>query len=296
MTKKESIVKYISEMNIDKLALVLAHDTSFMDITKELFLSKLQKVFEVLRAKNITVFSKVLTGVCEADSKCKDMEGCQFITSDKRSLTLLFEERRGEIIDIHGCSKFRTYQDSEETTPIPISIWADEKIGYQPTVDHIILTQKMDAFYVQFEVFKNTVTPIEQYASYFKPVKALYDSIPLIAHLGFKFFYHFSYFVVDHLFPLIILENNEIAQKALRDYERRDISNELDVLEWRFKYDDVRRFLDDELEKVGDWQNQCFLILKKEPSIILDCSNYKAPFKFQALHEKHEAAQILNGI
>ncbi|QVY67111.1 hypothetical protein [Polaribacter sp. Q13] len=284
MTKKEALVKYISEMNIDMLSLVLENDTSIMNITKDLFLEKLEEIFTELKAVNINEFSKVKKGVSEDDSETNGLEGYQFITADKSALTFLFEEENEDLIDIYNCYEFKP--DKEETTPILFCIWNDEELSYSPTDEYISFTTRIDAFYAQFEALKNTIIPLEIYGDWFKLVKELYDCIPLRKYLEYKFYYDFSNFVVDNLFVLTIIEDAERTQKAVSDYKKIDISNEIDILEWQLKYKDIRYVFNDYSKKLDNFKERYLIKHKTEDSIILDCSKYKFSFEFAEIRSQ----------
>jgi len=296
MTKKEAIVKYISEMNIDMLSLVFENDTSFMNLYKEDFLGKLQEIFIECKEKNIIKFSKVIPGICEEDSEINGLEGYKFITSDKSALTLLFEEDNNEVIEIYNCSKFRSYQICEETEPIYISVYDDEKTGYIPTFEHIALTSRIEIFYSQFEEFKNTVTLVEDVDSWYNQIKEVYDGINLFDHMEFKFYYDFSNLVVDNMFVHFIVENGEISKQALQDYEKIDCENEYEIIEWLLKYQDVRSIFSDDLNKSKDWEKRSLVMHKEEESIVLDCSNFRSSFKFEEIYNKHYDEQKINEI
>ncbi|SNR75608.1 hypothetical protein [Lutibacter flavus] len=296
MTKKEAIVKYISEMDIDMLSLILENDTSFMNIYKEDFLVKFQEMFIECRENNIYKFSKVIPGVCEEDSEINGLEGYKFITGDKRALTLLFEEENNDIIEIYNCEKFKSYQNCEETEPIYISVYDDEKIDYIPTFEHIALTNRIETFYAQFEDFKNSVTLIEDFDNWYNTIKEVYDSINLFEYMDFKFYFDFSSFVVGNMFAHFIVENGEISKKALEEYKNIDSENEFEILEWLFKYQDVSSVFGDELKKADDWEKRSLVIHKEEESIVLDCSKYRSSFKFEEIYDKHYDDQKINGI
>lgn len=296
MTKKEAIVKSISEMDINMLSLVLENDTSFMNLYKEDFLGKLEEIFIECEKENISEFSKVIPGVCEEDAEINGLEGYKFITSDKRALTLVFEEENNEIIEIYNCSKFKSYQPSEETEPINICVWDDEKTDYIPTFEHITLTNRIDMLTVQFEEFKNTVTLVEEVDSWYNQIKEVYDGINIFDHMEFKFFYDFSNLVVDNMFVHFIVENGEISKLALQDYSKIDRESENQISEWLLKYRDIRSIFSDDLKKSKDWDKRSLIKHKTEASIILDCSNYKSSFKFEEIYNKHYDEQKVKGM
>ena len=296
MTKKEAVVKYISEMDIDMLSLVLGNDIAFMNVYVEDFLGKLQEIFIEFKDKNITEFSKVMPGISEEDSEIYGLEGYKFITSDKSALTLVFEENNNELLEIYNCSKFRSYQTCEETDPIYISVYEDEKTDYIPTFDHIALTNRIEVFYAQYEEFKNTVTRVEDIDSWYIQIKELYDGINLLEHMEFKFYVDFSNLVVDNMFVHNIVGNGEISKKALKEFEKIDSENEYEILEWLLKYEDIRSISSDDLIKSNDWEKRSLVKHIKETSMMLDCSNFRSSFKFEEIYNKHYLYQKVNGI
>lgn len=285
MTKKEAIVKYISEMNIDMLSLVLENDISFMNLHKCDFLEKLQEKFLEFNKKSITSFSNVIPGICEEDSETNGLEGYKFISSDKKSLTLLFEEKNNDVIEIYNCDKFRTYQECEETESLHISVFLEEKIGYIPTFEHIILTNEIEVLNAQYEKFKNKITLIEEVNAWYNSIKKLYDTINVVKHLRYRFYYDFSHLVVGNMFVNFIVEIGDISKQALKDYEKINVKNEDEVSKWLSKYRDVRSIFSEDLKKHNDSEN--LIIHKEEESIILDCTNYRSSFEFEEKYNKH---------
>jgi len=88
------------------------------------------------------------------------------------------------------------------------------------------------------------------------------------------------------MFAHFIVRNGEITKKALQEYEKIDRLNECELLEWVLKYQDVGAIFNDELRKSDDWEKN-YLVIHKEESIILDCSNYRSSFKFEEIYNKH---------
>ena len=287
MTQKEAIVKYITEMNVDVLSLILENNKSFMNLFTDDFLFKLQEIFSGFKKQNITEFSKVLYGISEEDSETRGIEGCKFITSDKKSLTLLFEEYDNEVIEIYNCDKFRTYQDDEDTESFHISIFLDERTDFIPTFEYIILTNKIEDLCIQYGKFRNKITPIENANIWYESAKHIYDSINLFKYIRYKFYYDYSCLVVANMFINFVVENKSVSSLALKEYNKIDIKNKVEVTNWLLKYKYVRSIRTEYFEKFNKGSYNSFVRYKEDDSIIFDCSNFESCFEFDKIYNYH---------
>ena len=96
MTKKEAIIKYITEMNADMLDILLDDDKSYMDVPKITFIEKLDKIFDRLKDQGISNFSRVMKGHCGGNCN-NGCGGYTFLTEDNQSLDLIIEEENEEV-------------------------------------------------------------------------------------------------------------------------------------------------------------------------------------------------------
>lgn len=98
------MIKAIAEMNITLLDVVLDDDRAYMDVSKELFLKKLNNEFEDLKGNGINKFEIIKKGTCA--SCYKGCGGYTFLTKNNDFLDLLFIENNNEIEDLFLCSEF----------------------------------------------------------------------------------------------------------------------------------------------------------------------------------------------
>jgi hypothetical protein len=96
-------------MDIAKLRLQLKDDYTYDETTKEIFLNKIESVFEAQKNLGDTELI-IYKGAC-AGKKCDNCgkKGYRFIGNHSRSyIDLLFEIEGNEIKDITACAKFKT--------------------------------------------------------------------------------------------------------------------------------------------------------------------------------------------
>ena len=218
MTKKEAIIKYISEMNIHMLSLLLDDDKSYMDVPKDTFIEKLDSKFNILNSQGIHEFSRVLKGYCGGDCN-NGCGGYTFVTTDNQVLDLIVEEEHGEIKDLYTCSKFISEEEIADKSKIYLSFSDDVKSDYTPTLSHQALHQQIEVFFNEFDTFKNDVTDIEGFCNWSRDIDEFYDTIGPLERLRLNF--------TDGIFKLMMANSyiqdlitlNAFAKKAMQEFD-----------------------------------------------------------------------------
>ena len=288
MTKKEAIVKYITEMNTEMLSLILDDDKSYMDVPKEIFIERLEKEFDSLRSQGIYKFSKNSKGYCGGGSDCDNngYGGYSFLTEDNQSLDLIFEEENNEIKDICTCSIFINNKQIENHHKIYFFFKEDEKSNYIPTKRDLSLQIQIETAFSDFNKFKNDVTPIDDFCNWSSNVSKFYDSINLFERLNLKF--------TDKIFPLImsnsyveeLINSYSIAKKAMEEYKVLDISNENELIKWVLKYEENELSYGD-CKKVNNWEQNNLILHGQDDSVVIDCNKYAESLLFSEVQPKH---------
>ncbi|MBK9330117.1 MAG: hypothetical protein IPM95_12645 [Sphingobacteriales bacterium] len=109
-TQAEAVIHYIKEMDIEMLDLILDNDRTYQDCSKEVFLQKLDSVFEHIRAfgPNDMTVERGFCGSTECPGRCKngisliDLKGRQY-------LDLILEVKSGKVLDIYDCNHFTLF-------------------------------------------------------------------------------------------------------------------------------------------------------------------------------------------
>ena len=100
---RSKIINAIKTFDIDALDLLLDDDKSYMDVTKSLFLTTLERRFESAKEDGCTAFDDVFFGVCaECD---KGEEAMTFLSNSGYYLDIFMEEENNSINDIRVCKK-----------------------------------------------------------------------------------------------------------------------------------------------------------------------------------------------
>ncbi len=285
MTKKEAIVKYISEMNTEMLSLLLDDDKSYMDVPKETFIAGLDKVFNRLRNQEINEFSRVLKGHCGGSCN-KGCGGYTFLTHDNQSLDLIVVEENSEINDLYTCTIFINDEKIEDKNEIYMSFYDDEKTDFIPSKRHEVLRKNIKNAFSEFNKFKNDVTDIEHFCNWNSHIQKLYKNINLAERFKLKFPKDIMDLVHKNSYIQELITSYPFAKKAMEEFNFLNSSNEKKLIEWVLKYEDNELTYGD-YEKVNNWEQNNLILHALDKSIVIDCTKYAASLQFSELHPKH---------
>jgi hypothetical protein len=288
MTRKEAIIKYITEINIDMLDLLLDDNKTYMNVPKETFIKGLDNKFNSLKTQEIYEFSKVLKGYCGGCDN-SDNSGCGgyvFITKDNQFLALIFEEENDEIKDISSCSNFVHDGLIAINRKIDLFFKEDEKSNYIPLGKHTILQKQIETVIAEFDQFKNNVTAIEDFCEWCNEVGKLYESVNGFERLTLSF--------TEPLFELIcnnrdiqeLISTHPLSKKAMKEYKDLDSANENELIKWVLKYEENNPPYGD-YEKVKNWEQNNLILHALDNSVVIDCSNYAESLQFSEIQPKH---------
>lgn len=285
MTKKEAIVKYITEMNSDMLYILLDESKSYMEVPKETFIAKLEEIFQTLKNKNINHFSKVVKGHC--GGSCNNgCGGYSFLTIDNQSLDLLFEEENDNIKDIYRCTLFVNEEQIKNKKEIYLSFYDDEKTNYIPSSSDKYLKKQIEIASSEFKEFKNDITDLETFYNWAIRVHDLYDRVDIYDRIHLDF--------TNQLFDIVNANSSIIklislyprAKKAMKEYINIDLSNESELVDWVLKYEDGD-FYYGSYKKANKWEQNNLILHPLDNSVVIDCSKYAASLQFSVIQPKH---------
>ncbi|REE07611.1 hypothetical protein DFQ09_1201 [Winogradskyella pacifica] len=294
MTKKETVIKSITEMDIELLDVVLDNNKAYMEVSKGAFIKTLRDKFDNLKKQGVTKFEKVSKGTC---NKCyKGCNGYTFLTKNNDYLDLLFKEENNEIVDLFRCSDFKNEENLIKKNCVYFRFKKDESKNYNPSSHIASLQKQVEVAVKEFEKYENKITDIEEFVSWFKDNKKLYNSVK-----NFDWDYNF---VWPFLSIYVTIENfNELAKnqnsgkKALVEF---DNSSEKSMIDWLLKYEKSNLRFSSGYEKTENWKKTNLILFKNGETffetggeiklfnnVLVDIKKCKESIEFSDLFSKH---------
>ncbi len=296
MSKIGIVIKAIEEMDIDLLDLVLDTHKTYMDVSKEKFLSKLSSEFGKLKTKGVTEFNKVSKGNCQ---KCyKDYSGFTFSTKNNDYLDLLFLEKGNEITDIIQCTKFKNEEKFKKEKNILLYFKKDNRITYKPTSTLSFELREIKKAESEFKEFENQIIDLETLEIWETKWTALFNSVRhKILEYSFVPSFISTYSSTQQI--LSLKKEIKIAEKALTELNNFEISEHKKLIKWLLKFKDNKVFnASTSYTKTDNINKTNFIIfkngedifndgLKYYENIVIDIKGYLNSIKFGEIYSKY---------
>jgi hypothetical protein len=284
MSKKKTMIKAIAEMNITLLDVVLDDDRAYMDVSKELFLKKLNNEFEDLKGNGINKFEIIKKGTCA--SCYKGCGGYTFLTKNNDFLDLLFIENNNEIEDLFLCSEFINEEKLQKNNHIYFSFKEDEKENFNPTIELVNKQQEIKKAENEFKKFENTITDIELIISWFHKYEKFYNSIDIYEKLNYNFIASFSSIFINVSNIYDIIKFNSMASKAMSEFEKIKRENKFGIIDWLIKYENNELYVFYGYEILDNWKtnNLIKLINSEYENVVIDIKEYKQSIGFASTY------------
>jgi len=296
MSKIETVIRAIEEMDIDLLDLVLDTKKSYMDVSKEQFLSKLSSEFGKLKKKGISEFNIVSKGNCQ---KCyKDYSGFTFSTKNNDYLDLLFLEKDNEITDIIQCTKFKNEERLTKEKNIFLYFKKDNRISYKPTSTLSFEQIEIEKAELEFKEFENQIIDLETLEIWKTKWTKLFNSVRYKV-LEYSFVPSFISTYSSTKQILSLKKEKTLAEKALIELKYFEISEHRKLINWLLKFKDNQVFnASTSYIKTDNITKTNFIIfkngedifndgLKYYENIVIDIKGYLNSIKFGEIYSKY---------
>jgi hypothetical protein len=280
--KKPQIIQAISEMDILRLEELLDDNKTYQDATKQVFIEKVNEVFEKFKEKQDTQLIS-FSGSCNRES-CTNNKGCKGLAfvgnTSNNAMNLIFNESENDFEDIFKCSEFKTNDGS--INPIAnynIDIRNDEKANFYPTLEKLEIIEKCKVAYNQIINSSNNVLTND------KLICWLQDNYVLSCNNLFSILYRSVSDFTDLYNDLKDVESHipfEIsAFDAMTEFEKIDSSNDYELLNWLLQYENLHTelsIIDDSFESDGTIKNTGHY---KRPKLKIDMNEFKNIIQFK---------------
>lgn len=235
---KDLIIDGFRKMDVSMLEILLDDKLTYQEVSKAVFLKKLDSVFKKLKAKGDT-FLISYRGVCVGCSN-KGCGGYSFVGNHSRTfLDLVFEEDIERFTDIYSCHDLATDDKKIETKEkLTISLSAKEMNGYIETVEDIIRNQTyLNALECELINQKEPLYKY-QYKEWLEKYEELFD---------YDNYHEIKSDEVDAFFELrhslsdlkTFSKFNKKSKKGIIAYKKLDLNIESSLLKWLVDYEEV---------------------------------------------------------
>lgn len=282
MTEKQKLIEAFKSLDFEALQNLLDDNRSYMDVSKDLFLSTLkQKTDEYDDLKS---YENVIEGTCNLCNKgCK---AYKFKAKKLPSLSLYFEEKDGKVTDIYLCRDLKENKPDENDWNISFSFYEEDKLAFKPSIEYLITLQKIEKAVEEFNnLEKVEIIPIEEVVHWYNKYRLLVKELndPFIFK-KYKAYNHINSIYSEVSYLVHNFKNNDLAKNVLNAYHKINLENERSIVKWLLENDDNYFF---NLKKTDNWKKTGFIILETNPNLLVDCSGYLDGFFLSEIYSKH---------
>lgn len=240
LKSKRGLIKAISDLDITSIGDILEDELTYQDVSKELFLEKLNEAFDKFKTEDD--FLIPYEGKCNSEGcSNKSKNGVAFVGNiSGRYLNLIIELFDDcKIKDVYHCSDFcpTAFELDENKRSISINVYLDEKVKFHKTKVFKSIDEEAVNAIKELSQFENKIISSEDLKRWKEKYESLYNQLELsILYKNLNKFSSYFYHVKD-LCSYLECENE--AQTALKEYSNSDINNEMELLVWLVKYESL---------------------------------------------------------
>ena len=227
-------------MNLNMLEVLLDDNRTYQGASKEVFLKKISDAFHEFKSDGDT-FLEAFNGVCTSNlCTNKGCKGYSFLGNmTNNHIDLIFEEEDEEIIEIYHCNSLSTDNvNINREKLISIDIMDDERVGYKPSVEFLILVQKCKKAFDELMAYKNEIIDKKVYFEWLEKYQDIFASRLFFSYSVYDYNKFKSlYYGIDELKEFLQSDNS--AKDAIIEFDELDKTNEIQFLKWLTKYEET---------------------------------------------------------
>jgi len=174
-----AILSFFASLNIDKLRFYLKEEYSYQNTTKEIFLIKIEKIFDDFKNSGDTELIRIL-GAC-ASKSCPNcgMKGSRFVGNHSGNyLDLIFDETADNIKDIFYCSEFEPFTKTEGSgKKYSIYFDMDNDVKFHKSLEYWVKVNAANVAYSEIITTPPQLLDYEELCYWLEKYAELYKSI-----------------------------------------------------------------------------------------------------------------------
>jgi hypothetical protein len=289
---QKHILKYFCEMNVEMLELVLDDSKTYQDVSKDLFLKKLDSLFERFKdRKDDSLIS--FPGSCSTGGCNKGCTGFGFVGNQSNGHTaFIFDGDETQVNDIYICNSF--YSERKDLLMndfMGFDFADDEAASFKPSIEYLLQQQQCERACSEIVKDQPKYLFTVDYLHWVNQYRPLYRSLPdVFTGHNYKKFDQFNrlFSVMNQL--VLIYGKESKAKRMLEAYKLIDKDSETEIIQWLLNYE---LFCDKLMKEVcgnmftgtADWEG--FIELTQLPSIKVEIAAISNAVEAGFLYQKH---------
>lgn len=150
------ITQAIKDFDIASLKELLDDDKPYQDVSKSLFLEKLEKKFNQAKRDDCHSFDDVFFGICGSCNK--GCEGMTFLSNSGYYLDLFIESKDNKTADdIYVCNKLTNFTDLDKSMDLGFSFYKDEHLDFKPCNEYSLIKQQYKLLKIESKAIKSPI-------------------------------------------------------------------------------------------------------------------------------------------
>ena len=218
MTQKELFLKYLVQMDLDMLDIVLSDDITYFGATKEVFLEKLAYIFEQSR---LAVASGDFSGDLRIKFHKKHKNTCYLLLPFVSFfIKFIIEEDNGKILKIYDNRVIRNKDEADGIGSVEMYFGEDERADFKPDTDYVMNLYRCNKIYDEITQDKSLIMTMQDLNHWLEEHAPFYHEIE-------KKFLYFKYNNFRNLYFLLEFMAEQLychkqAALAVEDFYKLD--------------------------------------------------------------------------
>ena len=241
--KKETIVKAITEMDIEYLERILDDKITYQEASKDVFLSKIRELFEEIKKSDDSLI--INEGKCDSD-QCSNYEKCGMMfygnNTGKYFNLIIEEDDNKKVHDLYYCHAFKCNiinGEIENRKSLSIKIYEDEKVNFKPNSHYNYINSTSLKALLDLKYYKNKSISYSELNDWIQDYYDFFDSMSIFK-LRYKNEYQFFHIYnrANDLKKYLLLEKD--CSKAMQLYDSLFEDYEMNLLKWFAEHENIK--------------------------------------------------------
>jgi len=148
------------------------------------------------------------------------------------------------------------------------------------------LQNEIDCAFLEFKQFKNDITELEVFCEWSNNVEKMYFNIDSLERLRNKSLIPLFDLISSNFHIQELIKSYPLALQAMGEFNKINTTNEQELIDWLFKYEDNELDYGDYV-KVDNWKKNNLILHSLDNSVVIDSCKYSSSLMFSDVYSEH---------